>query len=249
MATGIVSSLFSARVTRTFVVLALLGLVPTAAQGQILLGILFGDKLVSERFHIGLNAGLNVSNLSGVSDTDLKPGLMLGLVAEWRMGGRFYLQPELLPFFRAGAKNLPAPTGLPPLVDTLVTDRNNQRNLSYFAIPVLLKYAVMPHRVFVGAGPQVNFLLGATDVFSGVITNQFDITEDIEDRLNSTDAGVAFHLEYKLGSSVVAASINIRYYLGLTDTIKDNTGTKVTNQVLSIFGSIPIGGEPGGSDE
>ena len=45
----------SARVTRTLMVLALLGLVPTAAQGQILLGILFGDKLVSERFHIGLN--------------------------------------------------------------------------------------------------------------------------------------------------------------------------------------------------
>ncbi len=239
----------SARVTRTLMVLALLGLVPTTAQGQILLGILFGDKLVSERFHIGLNVGPNVSNLSGVSGTEVKTSLMLGLVAEWRIGGRFYLQPELLPFFRAGAKSLPGPAGLPPLVDTLVTDRNNQRNLSYFAIPVLLKYAVMPHRLFLGAGPQVNFLLGATDVFSGVITNQIDVTEDIEDQLSSTDAGVAFHIEYKLGSSVVAASINIRYYLGLTDTIKDNTGAKVTNQVLSIFGSIPIGGEPGGSDE
>jgi hypothetical protein len=95
----------------------------------------------------------------------------------------------------------------------------------------------------------VNFLLGATDVFSGVITNQIDVTDDIEDQLSSTDAGVAFQIEYKLGSSVVAASINLRYYLGLTDTIKDNTGTKVTNQVLSIFGSIPVGGEPGGSDE
>ena len=249
MATGIISSFLFSSVSRTLMVLALLGLMPTAAQGQILLGILFGDKLVSERFHIGLNAGLNVSNLGGVSDTDLKTGLMLGLVAEWRIGGRFYLQPELLPFFRAGAKSLPGPAGLPPALDTLVTDRNNQRNLSYFAIPVLLKYAVMPHRLFLGAGPQVNFLLGATDVFSGVITNQFDITEDIEDQLNSTDAGVAFHIEYKLGSSVVAASINIRYYLGLTDTIKDNTGTSVTNQVLSIFGSIPVGGVPEGSEE
>ncbi len=233
-----------ARVTRTLMVLALLGLVPTAAQGQILLGILFGDKLVSERFHIGLNVGPNFSNLSGVSGTEVRTGLMLGLVAEWQMAGRFYLQPELLPFFRAGAKSLPGPAGLPPVVDTLVTDRNNQRNLSYFAIPVLLKYAVMPHRLFLGAGPQVNFLLGATDVFSGVITNQIDITEDIEDQLSSTDAGVAFHIEYKLGPSVVAASINVRYYLGLTDTIKDNTGSKVTNQVLTVFGSIPIGDVP-----
>ncbi len=61
-------------------------------------GILFGDKLVSERFHIGLNAGLNISNVGGVPDTKAKIGLMLGLVAEWRIGGRFYLQPELLPF-------------------------------------------------------------------------------------------------------------------------------------------------------
>ena len=101
--------------------LALLGLIPTAAQGQVLMGILFGDKLVSERFPIGLNVGLNVSDLGGVSGTKVATGLMLGLVAEWRIGGRFYLQPELLPFYRAGAlcaKNIPKPPGLPPIVAT-----------------------------------------------------------------------------------------------------------------------------------
>lgn len=224
--------------------LIVLGLLPTPAHGQVLLGILFGDKLVSERFHIGLNVGLNVSDLGGVSGTKVSTGLMLGLVAEWRISGRFYLQPELLPFFRAGAKNLPVTPGLPGGIDTLVADKSNQRNMSYFAIPILVKYAAVPHRLFLGAGPQVNFLTSATDVFSGVITNQIGITEDIEDQLSSTDAGVAFHIEYKLGPSVVAASINVRYYLGLTDTIKDNTGSKVTNQVLTVFGSIPIGDVP-----
>jgi hypothetical protein len=222
---------------------------PSVGHGQVLLGILFGDKLVSERFHIGLNVGANVSNLGGVSGTEVKTGLMLGLVAEWRIGGSFYLQPELLPFYKVGAGNIPPRQGLPPLVDTLVTDRSSQRSVSYFAIPVILKYAVLDHRLFLGAGPQVNFLTSAWDTYSGVINKEIDITDDVQDRLESTDAGVAFQVEYKLSRQVTAASINVRYYLGLTDTIKDNTGSAVTNQVLSIFGSVPIGGDPAADDE
>ncbi len=107
------------------------------AQGQVLLGILFGDRLATERFHIGLNVGANFADLSGIDGTKLKPGLTLGLVAEWRIAGNFYLQPELLPFYQAGAKSMPpAIEDAPPPLDTLVADKSAQRNLSYFEIPV-----------------------------------------------------------------------------------------------------------------
>ena len=215
------------------------------AQGQVLLGILFGDKLASERFHIGLNVGGNFADLSGIDGTKLKPGLMLGLVAEWKIAGNFYLQPELLPFYWAGAKSMPpAIEDAPPPLDTLLTDNSAQRNLNYFEIPVLVKYGALRNRLHVGAGPQVGFLLSATDVFNGVITREITVEEDIGDSLNSFDAGVAFHLEYKLRESPFAASLSARYYLGLTDIIKDNSGDAVYNRVLSVFGSIPIGGGP-----
>jgi hypothetical protein len=215
------------------------------AQGQVLLGILFGDKLASERFHIGLNVGANLADLSGIDGTKMKPGLLLGLVAEWRVSGDFYLQPELLPFYQAGAKDMPPELfGAPPPFDTLVADRSAQRNLNYFEIPVIVKYGALKRRLHLGAGPQFGFLLGATDVFSGVINNEITVNEDIGDSLNSFDAGVAFHVEFKLKDNPFAASLTARYYLGLTDTVKDNPGDAVYNRVLSVFGSIPIGGGP-----
>jgi hypothetical protein len=210
----------------------------------VLLGILFGDKLASERFHIGLNVGANFADLSGIDGSKLNPGLMLGLVAEWKIAGNFYLQPELLAFYQAGAKGMPPLIeDAPPPLDTLVADKSAERKLSYFEIPVIVKYGALRNRLHLGAGPQVGFLLSATDVFKGVITREITVEEDIGDSLNSFDAGVAFQVEYKLNESPFAASISARYFLGLTDTIKDNPGDAVYNRVFSVFGSIPIGGD------
>ena len=214
------------------------------AQGQVLIGLLFGDKLSSERFHLGLNVGANFADLSGIDGTKLKPGLMLGLVAEWKMAGSFYLQPELLPFYNAGAKGMPTTIeGAPPPLDTLVADKSAQRNLSYFEIPVIVKYGALRNRLHLGAGPQVGFLLSATDVFNAVISNEITVREDIQDELNSFDAGLAFQVEYKMKDGPFAASVSARYFLGLTDTIKDNPGDAVYNRVFTVFGSIPIGGD------
>ena len=49
------------------------------ARAQVLIGLLLGDKVSSERFHLEFNVGANLANLSGIADTKLKPGFMLGL--------------------------------------------------------------------------------------------------------------------------------------------------------------------------
>jgi hypothetical protein len=214
-----------------------------AAHGQVLLGILFGDKLASENFHIGLTAGANVSNISGVDDTKAKVGLVLGLLAEWKFSDRLYLQPELLPFYYTGAKNMPPGglDGIPELEDE-VQDKARQTNLKYFEIPILLKYALGDGRWHLGAGPQIGFLTSAKDEYDGVITNEISIRADRKDMLNSTDAGVAFVLEYKMGHGPFATGLTARYYLGLTDLIKDNTGEALYNRVLTIGATLAMGG-------
>jgi hypothetical protein len=52
-----------------------------------------------------------------------------------------------------------------------------------------------------------------------------------------------FNLSYKFQPSF-GTGINVRYYLGLTDTIKDNPGDAVYNRVLSVFVSVAIGEDP-----
>jgi hypothetical protein len=214
-----------------------------AAQGQVLLGILFGDKLANEKFHIGLTAGVNVTDLSGIDDTKAKAGLALGLLGEWKLSDRLYLQPELLPFYYAGAKNMP-PGGLEdiPELEDEVADKERQTNLKYFEIPILFKYALGNGRWHLGAGPQVGFLTSAQDVYDGVLTNEITIKADRKDMLESTDAGVTFVLEYKTGDNPFAMGVTARYYLGLTDLIKDNTGDAVYNRILTVGITMAMGG-------
>ena len=60
------------------------------AQGQVLIGLLFGDKVSSDRFHLEFNIGGNFADLSGIEGTKLKPGFTLGLGGERRFAGDFF---------------------------------------------------------------------------------------------------------------------------------------------------------------
>ena len=89
---------------------------PRVAEGQVLISLLLGDKVSSEKFHLGLDVGLNLSNVSGIDDTKLRTGFFLGIFGEWRLARdkNWYLQPEIIPFYFVGAKNLPRSL-FPPL--------------------------------------------------------------------------------------------------------------------------------------
>lgn len=219
---------------------------PRAAHGQVLISLLLGDKVTSEKFHLGLDIGLNVSNLSGVDGTKARTGFFLGILGEWRFADKFYLQPELVPFYFIGAKNMPSDLLLPPPeVEPIVSEDDISQRLKYFAIPILLKYAVANDRLHLGAGPQVAFLTSATTTYKGSSTvgNEITVNQNVKDSISSTDAGILFHVEWKVRQGF-GPSLMARYYLGLTDIIKDNTGDAVTNQVFSFLLAIPIGGDP-----
>lgn len=228
---------------KTILLTILLTMGTGAANAQVLLGILFGDKLANEKFHIGLTVGANVSDISGVDDTKNKAGFVLGLLGEWKVADRLYLQPELLPFYYAGAKNMPPGglEGIPELEDE-VLDKDRQTNLKYFEIPILVKYALGNGRWHLGAGPQIGFLTSAQDVYDGVIENEITVKADRKEMLNSTDAGVAFVLEYKTGDNPFAMGVTARYYMGLTDLIKDNTGDALYNRIFTLGITMAMGG-------
>ncbi len=224
----------------------LLALAPQHAQGQVLIAALLGDKVTTENFHLGVVGGINSADLPGAEGSDREYGANFGLTGEWRFADPWYLQVELLPFFGAGVKGLPfGSDGIAPPED-VVTDEVLSRSTSYFAIPVLLKYAMMEDKLLLGVGGQVGFLNAATDRYeaSGIEhAAEITIEADVADELESTDYGAVFQLEYKpkgyFGNSIVA-----RYYMGMADVIADNSGDEVTNSVFSLLLTIPIGDDP-----
>jgi hypothetical protein len=211
----------------------------------VLIGILFGDKISSPTFHLGLNAGLNLSNLTEFDDTKILPGLLLGLSGEWNVGGNWYLQPELIPFSKRGADDLSAADlAEPPDISDRVDIQSATRRLSYFDIPVIVKYGLLERRLHVGVGPMISFLTGAEDSFSGVTLGSGDeVGFDVKtkDDFESIDYGLVFHAEYKFRPSPFSTSLNLRYQLGLADLDPRLPSGSSRNRTFQIFATIAMG--------
>lgn len=225
------------------ILLSLCLLRTTPADGQVLVGILLGDKLSSETFNIGLELGMNLSTLDDMEGAERMTGPMIGLFASWRFSEHVHLQPSILFLSKKGAKNAtPIPLGDPEL-DPLIAGGRLTRTLSYIDIPVLLQWA--PQRntgLRVGLGPQIGFLLSADDRYDGRSSTGTPVVieKDIESRAAGIDAGVAFDAEYRIGSTGLA--IGIRYYHGLTSLLPDDPGPAIHQRVLSGSGRISLGG-------
>jgi len=226
------------------VLIAVLVLAPAVASGQVLIGMLLGDKVTSPSFHLGANVGTNYTTLSGVDGASGKWGFQLALFGEWKFAEHWFLQPELVPFFYTGAHDVPTGTigRLPPdefTVETTTTSMN------YFAVPIILKYGAAGNRFHIGAGPQVGWVLKADNTYEAVPAGDIEITtvQDIKGDITSPDYGVVFHFEYKFKDHYLSPSVIGRYYYGLNDVIRDNTGDEVTNSVFQLLLSFPIGGE------
>ena len=119
-----------------------------AASGQAILIILFGDKLSTEKFQLGINADLTWSDLSGISDTKMRMSWSFGAYGEIKLSNHWRLQPELTIKTPAGAKNLMA--GAPgnpfvPVGDTLVDEAlatgTITRSTQYITVPLIIQWS------------------------------------------------------------------------------------------------------------
>ena len=215
---------------------------PSRASAQVILGILFGEKLASENFNIGFEIGMNLSTVSDLSGAEVTRGTLLGLFGTWRFSEHYHLFTGMLALSAKGAKDADAIPLNDPVLDPTIAGRTMERNLGYIDIPVLLQWA--QHRdggVRIGAGPQVGILLSANDRYSAITPQgtAVVIENDIEESIERFDAGVAFDAEYRITG--LGLAIGLRYYQGLTDLLR-GAGPSLKNQVLSGSGRITLGG-------
>ena len=225
----------------TVVLLVLAGTtVPKPAQAQVLIGMLFGEKLASDNFNIGFEIGMNLSTVNGLDGASRSTGPLLGLFASWRFSEHFHLYTGFLPLSYKGAREAdPVPLNDPQL-EPLVAAGRMDRDLGYIDIPILLQWA--QHRdggIRVGAGPQMSFRTSAVDRYSAITTQGTPVVIENDLETEWFDAGVAVDAEYRITG--VGLSIGLRYYHGMTNVLSD-AGPAMHNRVLSGTGRIALGG-------
>ncbi|SHF79108.1 Outer membrane protein beta-barrel domain-containing protein [Fodinibius roseus] len=158
-----------------------------------------------DRITFGAHAGWSVSNISG-NHFEAKSGFTGGVSATLRMGGNFYIQPEVN-FQQQGAKYVKE------FIIGDVVYRDAQLNMSYLQVPLLLKYRIAPANLSIYAGPQVGFKLSAKEYIDGGSYNYES------NNVRNTDFSGTYGLEYFFWrpDENVAFVLNARHFIGFTN--------------------------------
>ncbi|WP_200977681.1 porin family protein [Echinicola sp. 20G] len=211
------------------------------SQGQVLISLLLGDKLNSDKLEFGLDGGMAFTDINGLPSSSSVSAFHLGFYFDIKMEEHLYLHTGVIVKSTLGAHKIPTyPVGEQSL-DELMSEGDIRRRLSYFNVPIYLKYK-FDNRFFIEAGPQLGLLHGAKDEFFTDIKDEDDLvfTEDIRDSYKALDYGLAGGIGYRLmkGNGM---NVGFRYYLGLADILKDNTNESLNNRAFYLYVGIPIG--------
>jgi hypothetical protein len=213
------------------------------ANSQVLISLLLGDKLNSEKLKFGLDGGVNFSTISNLSPSNYKAHFNLGFYFDFLLKEKthWYLHTGVLVKSTMGPQRLNTYTLNDANLDTLFLDGQMDRKLSYFNVPILVRYK-FKNEIFVEAGAQLGLLYKAYDVFYNEINEKKDLSykNEVRDQYNRIDAGV----EAGIGFHVIKGTgynFGLRYYYGLTELLKDNPGDPQRNSSFYLFASIPVG--------
>lgn len=211
------------------------------AQSQVLISLLLGDNLNSGKVEFGLDGGLNLSNQSGLIQSNGLSSFNLGFYFDIKLRqSPWMIHTGVIVKSNVGAAGLPVYSLKDVDLDNAFAGGSIERKLSYFHVPALIKYNFTNH-FFVEAGPQLGLLYKAYDEFTNEVQGD-DLTyrNEIRDGFHRLDAGITTGIGYRLlgGNGM---NLGVRYYYGLVDVVIDDAGASVANRSLYFTVGIPIG--------
>lgn len=213
------------------------------ANSQVLISLLLGDKLNTEKLKFGLDGGVNFSTISNIDPSKYRPNFNLGFYFDFllKKDMKWYVHTGVLVKSSMGARGIDPYILNDASLDTLFQNGKIDRKLSYFNVPILVRYK-FKNELFIEAGAKLGLLYKAYDIFYNDINEKVDLTYkyDVRDQYNRIDAGV----EAGIGYNVIKGTgynFGLRYYYGLNGLLKDNSGDPQRNSSIYLFASLPVG--------
>jgi len=218
----------------------LLSVVFTAKlQSQVLMTLLFGDKLNNGGIEFGISGGGNFGTIGGIETTDY--------YNDWNLGFYFNIRLKETHWYIYTGTLVKAKTGA-TLSEQAVQDiglniypydGTYSQKIDYFIVPAFMKYR-FDNRFHIEAGPQFQLMYKAKVEFEYAENeNSVIVNQDNEDDMRRIDAGIGLGIGYRFNDKSTGATIGLKYYQGLVNVYKDVSGTKNSTFFLQI--DIPIG--------
>lgn len=170
------------------------------ANSQVLISLLLGDKLNSDKLEFGLEGGMNWSNTSGFESDDYARFFNLGFYFDIQMKNQWRFYTGVLVKSNVGLDNLTEKDLGDDFLNVTIWDSIGEYKqvINQFMVPALIRYNFKNH-FYVEAGPQFGLR------FKGFVEFNSD-NDDIEgrtrennkDMLQKLDVGLTGGIGYKL---------------------------------------------------
>jgi hypothetical protein len=212
---------------------------PATMNAQVLITILLGDALNTDKIEFGLIGGYNHSNIRTISDAKGMNNFDLGFYFHILMKGNSYLSTGVLVKSNVGAKGLPTyPVG-DASFDTVFKDGTLKKKINCFSVPILYHYR-FNNRWYLEAGPQLALIFKPNDNFEeSSFDGDLSYKKVVKDEYKHIDAGFTAGAGYKFKQEVKSMSAGINFYYGLADVSK--TDQTIKNSAIYFYLKIPIG--------
>jgi hypothetical protein len=221
-------------------------LLSQSANAQVLISLLFGDKLNTGKIEFGLDGGVNLVNIDGIDQAQNMTTWNLGFYFDIKLPHpSWMIHTGVIVKSTLGTENLPVYSLDNPDLDAALSGGSVSSRLQYFNLPIMVKYKINKN-FFVEGGPMLGLLYNASDEFTNTVQESEDLKYQLKtkDAYHPLDAGMMVGIGYRLlGDN--GMNLGIRYYYGLVDILIDDSTPNQYNRALYFSVGIPIGaGKP-----
>jgi hypothetical protein len=224
--------------------MSFLVMLPSVLNAQVLISILLGDALNTDKIEFGLVGGLNRSYINTISDSKGLNNFDLGFYFHILLKKSSYLSTGVLVKSNVGATGMPVYSLDDPDFDAVYQGGTLTKKIPSFYVPILF-HQRFKNRWYIEAGPQLGLIHKPVDIFDvSKLGGDLKFTLDVKDQYKHIDAGLLGGIGYKFKKEIKSMAIGINYYYGLVDVSAD-PDIKIKNSALYFYMKIPIGvGKP-----
>ncbi|HEX6193498.1 MAG TPA: porin family protein [Chitinophagaceae bacterium] len=227
---------------KKWLILCLLAGYCNILSAQVLIAVLFGNKLNTGKIEFGITVNPVFSGITNL-ESEYKTGLNLGIYFNFRPDKKFYFHVEGIAKGSFGAKDIAPYTTNDDTLDALFAGGSIVRKIKVFSMPVLGRYA-LSKKFYLEAGIQPDLILKVHDIFKTKANdNELEYKIKVTDQYNRIDIGVTGGIFFKFRPDRKSMGMGIRYMQGLTDIYKPMDGIQA-NKSWQIVITIPVGAAP-----
>ena len=219
-------------------------LAPFVVNSQVLISLLFGNELNTDKIEFGLAGGMSQSYLNDIQGSKGLNNLDLGFYFHIRLMKNSFLSTGLHIKSTVGATGMPTyPIGNADF-DSIFEGGTLTKKIPVFYLPIMWQQR-FNNRWYIELGPMAGLVHQPKDIFE---TSEFDGTlsykKTVMDEYKRIDFGFIGSVGYKFIKKLKSTSAGVSYYYGLVNLSKD-PDVVIRNSSFYFFIRVPIGiGKP-----